>query len=158
MGRDMEWMWAAGPPAGFWLALLVVLLLIEIATLGLVTIWFAGGALAATLARVAGAPVGVQIVLFLAVSLLLLYFTRPVAVRYFNRGRTRTNVESMAGKTGIVTGRIDNVQGSGQVTVDGMEWTARSETDAVIEEGTVVTVRGVRGVKLMVEERKEGEE
>lgn len=78
-----------------WLAAVVVLLVIEIATLGLTTIWFAGGALIAGIAAVAGAGRVVQFVLFLIVSLILLIFTRPIAMRYLNTNRTRTNAESL---------------------------------------------------------------
>lgn len=140
-----------------WLVLLVVLLVIEVMTLGLTTIWFAGGALVAAVAAALGAPLFVQITLFLCVSLLLLYFTRPMAVKYFNKDRTRTNVESFIGKQAIVVSEIDDLQGTGQVTVGGMEWSARSRDENVkIQAGAVVTILEVKGVKLIVEERKEG--
>lgn len=143
-------------PTIFWLVVLVVLVIVEIATMGLTTIWFAGGALVAMIAAAVGAPVFIQIPLFLIVSFLLLYFTRPIAVRYFNRDRTRTNVESMLGRKGIVTGAIDNLNGQGQVTVGGMPWSARSASDSVkIPAGAVVTIQAVHGVKLIVEETKE---
>ena len=80
-----------------WLALLILLVLIELATMGLTTIWFAAGALVATIAAACGAPVLVQVILFLVVSVLMLVFTRPVAIRYFNVGRAKTNVDSMLG-------------------------------------------------------------
>ena len=80
-----------------WLALLILLVLIELATMGLTTIWFAAGALVATIAAACGAPVLVQVILFLVVSVLMLVFTRPVAMRYFNVGRTKTNVDSING-------------------------------------------------------------
>lgn len=134
-----------------WLALLILLVLIELATMGLTTIWFAAGALVATIAAACGAPVLVQVILFLVVSVLMLVFTRPVAMRYFNVGRTKTNVDSMLGERGIVTGRIDNLHSCGQVTLKGMEWSARSqETEGTIEEGTVVIVKKIDGVKLIV--------
>ncbi len=135
-----------------WLVLLIVLLGIEMATMGLTTIWFAGGALVAILAAFLHAPIIVQIVLFFLVALVLLIFTRPVAVRYFNRDRIRTNVESVVGRQGIVTEEIDNLQARGKVTVNGQEWTARSIADKSIEAGAVVTVVSVSGVKLMVSE------
>ena len=120
-----------------WLALLILLVLIELATMGLTTIWFAAGALVATIAAACGA--------------LMLVFTRPVAMRYFNVGRAKTNVDSMLGERGIVTGRIDNLHSCGQVTLKGMEWSARSqETEGTIEEGTVVIVKKIDGVKLIV--------
>ena len=92
-----------------------------------------------------------QILLFFAVSLLLLFFTRPVAVRYFNKDRVRTNVESMIGRQAIVTSEIDNLQGIGQVTVGGQEWSARTEKDGLnLQPGTVVDIVAVSGVKLIV--------
>lgn len=135
-----------------WTILLVVLVLVELATMGLTTIWFAAGALAALIAAACNAPLFVQIALFLAVSVITLVFTRPIAMRYFNTGRTRTNVQSLIGQKGIVTGEIDNLKGSGQVTLNGMEWTARSSAeDCVIPEGGVVIVRRIDGVKLIVD-------
>ena len=136
----------------FWLVLLIVCIGIEVLTLGLTTIWFAGGALVAIFASLLYAPVFVQIILFFLVSLLMLFFTRPIAVKYFNRDRVKTNVESMVGRQAIVTGEIDNVKAMGQVTVNGQEWTARSWDDRVkIPEGAVVKVRAINGVKLIVE-------
>ena len=137
----------------FWLVLLIVLLGIEMATMGLTTIWFAGGALTAILAALISAPIWIQIVLFFRVALVLLIFTRPVAVKYFNNDRIKTNVESIVGKQAIVTGEINNLQGQGQVTVGGQEWSARSAVEgSIIEEGAVVTVVSVSGVKLIVKE------
>ena len=138
--------------AAVWLIILAVLLVIEIATMGVTTIWFGRGALAALLVSVAGGPFWLQMVLFLAVSILLLIFTRPWAVKYLNKDSSKTNVESIPGETGVVIQKIDNLQAQGQVMVKGMEWTARSKSGAVIEEGKVVKVLAVEGVKLIVEE------
>lgn len=135
----------------FWLVLLIVAIVAEVMTMGLTTIWFAGGALVAILAAVLHAPIWLQIVLFFLVSLLLLAFTRPVAVKYFNKDRVRTNVESMVGRQAVVTGEIDNIQSIGQVTLSGQEWSARSTDDRVrIPVGSVVDVVSVSGVKLIV--------
>ncbi len=139
-----------------WLAILVALVVIELLTMGLTTIWFAGGALIATIASLIGAPLSLQIILFLLVSALLLYFTRPVAVKYFNKDRVRTNAESLVGRQAIVISEIDNLQGIGQVNVGGMEWSARTRVDGVrLPVGTVTTILAINGVKLIVEERKE---
>lgn len=139
-----------------WLVILVILVVIELITMGLTTIWFAGGALAAALIAIPGTPLALQILIFLIVSGLLLYFTRPIAVKYFNRNRIRTNVESMIGRQAIVISEINNLEGIGQVNTGGMEWSARSSYhNVVLPVGTVVTVLGVDGVKLIVEERKE---
>ncbi len=139
----------------FWLIVLIVCIGIELPTLGLTTIWFAGGALVAIFAAVVGAPIWLQAVLFIVVSLLLLFFTRPVAVKYFNKDRVKTNVESMVGRQAIVISEIDNLQGIGQVTVGGQEWSARSADDQVsIAVGAVVTVVAINGVKLVVKEQQ----
>lgn len=125
-----------------WLAVLVVCVGIEIATMGLTTIWFAGGALVSAILAALNAPLWLQIVAFFVVSLILLYLTRPVAVKYFNKDRVKTNVESLIGRQAIVISEIDNLQGIGQVTVGGQEWSARSVKDDVqLPVGSVVVVR-----------------
>lgn len=134
-----------------WLVVLIVSIGVEVATLGLTSIWFAGGAVVAVIVAAFHGPVWLQILLFFAVSLLLLFFTRPIAVRYFNRDRVRTNVESMIGRQAIVTSEINNLQGIGQVTVGGQEWSARTEADGMnLQPGTVVDIVAVNGVKLIV--------
>lgn len=133
-----------------WLVVLIVSIGVEVATLGLTSIWFAGGAVVAVIVAAVHGPVWLQILLFFAVSLLLLFFTRPIAVRYFNRDRVRTNVESMIGRQAIVTSEIDNLQGIGQVTVGGQEWSARTEDGLNLQPGTVVDIVAVNGVKLIV--------
>lgn len=135
-----------------WFVLFVGLLLFEIATMGLYTIWFAIGALASTGVSMGGGPVWLQIVVFLVLSLVLLLFTRPYAARYFNKSRTKTNVETMPGKVVLVTQEIDNERGRGEVTYEGMPWTARSADETVIPEGTRVEIQAVEGVKLIVKE------
>lgn len=135
-----------------WLVFLIVCIIVELATMGLTMVWFAGGALVAAIAALCNAPIYLQIVLFLAVSIVLLCFTRPVAVKYFNKDRIKTNVESMIGRQAIVISEINNLEGVGQVTVGGQEWTARSkDEDVEIPVGTVVTVKAINGVKLIVE-------
>ena len=139
-----------------WLIIFVVCIGVEIATMGLTTIWFAGGALIAAIVAAVGAPIWLQVVLFFAVSFVLLYFTRPVAVKYFNKDRVKTNVESMIGKQAIVISEINNLQGIGQVTVGGIEWSARTVQEGItLPVGSVVVVRAISGVKLIVEEKKE---
>ena len=95
-----------------WLVVLILAVVVEVLTLGLATIWFAGGALAAIVATLLHAPIAIQVILFFIVSLLLLFFTRPVAVKYFNKDRVRTNVESMVGRQAIVVSEINNIQGT----------------------------------------------
>lgn len=134
-----------------WLAMLVILLAVELLTMGLTTIWFAAGALAAFLAALGGLTLLPQLLLFLAVSILLLLFTRPFVVKYVNQNRAKTNVDSLIGKTAIVTQEISNLEGKGQVQVDGQIWTARCETeDTKLPEGAQVKILSVSGVKLIV--------
>lgn len=140
-----------------WLIALAILLLIEILTLGLTTIWFAGGALVAFLLSLfIDSPI-LEIVVFLIVSFLLLIFTRPVASKYFNKQRVKTNYETLIGKEAIVTEDIDNFHMTGTVIINGQEWTARSIKDEeIIKIGQKVKIKQVTGVKLIVEsERKE---
>ena len=144
-------------PVIIWLLILVVLVIAELISMGLTTIWFAGGALVAALTSLVGLPVWGQIIVFLVVSLLLLFFTRPIAVKYFNKDRVKTNVESLVGRQAIVISEIDNVKGIGRVTVGGQEWSARTKEDeAGLPVGAVADIIGIHGVKLIVEERKEG--
>lgn len=138
-----------------WLILLVIFLVVEASTMGLTTIWFAGGALIAFLAAIIHAPIWLQVVLFLAISLLLLFYTRPIAKKYFNQKITKTNVDTVIGQNAIVIEEIDNLQGKGRVVLAGQEWSARSvEENGKIAEGAVVEVEAVSGVKLMVREEK----
>ena len=142
----------------FWLVLLILLVVIEIATLGLTTIWFAGGALVALIAAAFGAPLYLQIAVFIVISAVLLFLTRPLAMKYFINGRLKTNAESLIGKKAVAEEEIDNLKPSGLVNVKGQEWTARStHDDVVIPKGSVAFIRAISGVKLIAEERKEGE-
>ena len=139
--------------AVYWLIALVVLLVIEAATLGLATIWFAGGALIALIAAMCGAGFVIQMVCFLVVSLILLIFTRPVAVRFLNKDTLKTNVDRVIGMEGI-----SNLAGTGKVSLGGNTWTARTESEGgIIPKETVVEVLRVEGVKLIVKvKEKEG--
>ena len=140
----------------YWLAIFIVLLLIEIVTMGLTTIWFAGGALLAFLAGIAGFGLGIQIGVFIVVSILLLILTRPLAVKYFNQERQKTNAESLIGQQALVTEDIDTIKAKGQVEIRGQIWSAKTdEPDGKIAKNTVVVVNGIQGVKLIVRAREE---
>ena len=134
-----------------WLALMVLLLILEAATAGLTSIWFALGALAALIASLFGGALWLQLVWFLAVSLLTLWLTRPLALKYLNSRRVATNADRVIGAEAVVTEDIDNIAGSGAVHVDGHEWTARSGSGANIAKGAVVRVERIEGVKLIVD-------
>ena len=135
----------------YWLIALAVFLIIEIITLGLTTIWFAGGALVAFILAILGVPVIVQVAVFLIVSIVLLVFTRPTVEQKLNSSRFKTNVNSMIGKEGKVMEAVDNFNEKGVVIINGQEWTARSSNDdLVIPEGSKVVVDAVKGVKAFV--------
>ena len=137
--------------AMIWLILLAVFLVVEAITAGLTTIWFAGGALVAAGAAYLGAGIVVQLLLFLVVSVVLLVFTRPLAVKYMNRDLEKTNVNSLLGKTAVVTQEIDNLAQTGQVRINDIEWTARAfDNGTKIPKGAVVEIEEVQGVKLIV--------
>ena len=141
-----------------WLALTAVLLIIEIATLGLTTIWFAAGALFAFFAALLGMNQGIQIGVFVVVSVVLLFFTRPLAVKYLNTKTIKTNTEALVGKTARVIVDINILKSQGQVVINGLEWTARSSDDTVVFKiGDAVTIVGIEGVKLIVEGQKKGD-
>ena len=138
----------------FGLIVFVALLVIEIATLGLTTIWFAAGALVAFLAAYIGFGVPVQVIIFLAVSIILLILTRPIAIKYFNQERQKTNAESLIGQKAIVIEEVNPLQATGKVEVNGMEWSAKTEESDRIEVSTVVSIKGIQGVKLIVEKEE----
>lgn len=138
----------------FWLIVFVVLLIVEIATMGLTTVWFAGGALVAFLAAYIGFGVVVQVLIFLIVSILLLVLTRPLAVKFFNQERQKTNAESLIGQKAVVKEEINTLQATGRVEVNGMEWSAKTEESEIIEADTIVMIKGIQGVKLIVEKEE----
>ena len=139
-----------------WLGLFILLLVIEIITVGLTTIWFAAGALAALAANVLGANLIIQIIIFLAVSVVLLIFTRPWAEKHLNRKRVRTNYEREIGKVIRITEKVDNLNQTGKSVVDGQEWTVRSKNDSeIFEAGALARVAAVSAVKLIVEKCEE---
>ena len=133
-----------------WLAVLIVLIIAEAATVALVSIWFCGGALAALIASALGAPVWVQALLFLVVSVVLLALLRPFARKYARGGKVALNADRHIGQTALVTEEIDNLHDTGAVRLDGVVWTARSESGEVIPAGTVIEVRRRSGAKAWV--------
>lgn len=136
-----------------WLVLLIVFIVVEILSLGLTSIWFAGGALVALITSAITDNVVIQVVLFVVVSVALLISTRPIAKKYFDGKKLqKTNVDAVVGKVGMVKETIDNLNSSGVVVIAGMDWTARAENDSeVIEAGAKVVVKAIAGVKVIVE-------
>ena len=135
-----------------WLVAMVALLIIEAIVPGLISIWFAIGALAALLASLLHAPLWLQIVWFLVVSIAALVLTRPLAVKYVNSRTQPTNADVLIGKECIVTEEIDDLLGTGAVKVDGKVWTARTGKEGMrLMKGDKARVLRIEGVKLIVE-------
>ena len=138
-----------------WIIVLIAAIFIEAMTMGLTSIWFAGGALTAIILELLNAGTYLQVIVFLVISLLLLYFTRPVAVKLFNKERVKTNAEGLIGKQAVVTDTIHNLKTTGKVVVAGQEWSARSsDEETIFETGEIVRIVDIKGVKLIVETAK----
>lgn len=141
--------------AYFWLALMVFFLMTEVATVGLVSLWFAAGALVAALVGLLGGGIGLQVAAFLLVSGALLALLRPFARKYLTPKITHTNVDSVVGTLGIITQAVDNLRSEGQVKLGAMTWTARSASGEPIAKGTTVRVDRIEGVKAIVSPAEE---
>jgi len=145
-------MFISGNTYVFWLVTMVILLIVEAIVPGLVSVWFALGALAAMISALFDSPFWLQFVWFAVVSVASLCLTRPLVKKYVNSRIQPTNADALIGKECIVTERIENISGTGAVKISGKVWTARSADDSVmIEPGHVVKVKQIQGVKLIVE-------
>ena len=134
----------------FWLIVMIGFLIAEALTVGLVGIWFAGGALVAVILSLFEVSPLMQIIVFFAVSICLLVFTRKIFVEKLNTGKENTNVDALIGETGQVTITINPME-VGQVKLKGQVWSALADDSLLtIEEGTYVTVKAIEGVKLIV--------
>lgn len=133
-----------------WIGLLVLFVAVEAGTVGMVSIWFAAGALAALIISLIGAEIWLQVLVFITVSAVTLSLLRPIAKKHFNAWVTPTNVDAIVGTTCLCVTAIDNPASCGQVKIGDVEWTARSTTGEPIAVGTQVTVDRVEGVKVYV--------
>ena len=135
-----------------WLALVIAFSLLEAMTTQMISIWLACGALFALIAALFGFDLQVQIVVFVLSTLVLLFATRPLVKKFIHVKKTPTNVDAVIGKTGFVILAIDNDKGEGQIKLQGIEWSARSENGMPIARETKVLVERIEGVKLFVSE------
>ena len=133
-----------------WLVLTVAFLAAEAATVTVISLWFAAGALAAMVTALLGGGIWLQAGIFVLVSAAALTALRPLVRKYLKPKLTATNVDSVIGTEGIVTIGIDNIAAAGQVKLGGMEWTARSTSGEPIPQGTRITVDRIEGVKAFV--------
>lgn len=147
MGNPFIWIW---------LVLTIILIIFEVCTTGLTSIWFAAGGVVAFILSLLKAPIWAQIIAFVVVSVLLLIFTRPLVQKVLKVGENKTNLDSLIGKSAKVITEIDNNKGTGNAVVNGQEWTARSADDSeIIPEGTIVEVVNITGVKLIVKKNND---
>lgn len=137
----------------FWAAAILIFGIAEAITVQLVSIWFLVGAIAALIAALCGASPVIQIIIFIAVSVLALVITRPLVKKYISPKKENTNADRVIGQIGIVTEDIDNINAAGQVKADGKIWTARSIDSSIIPAGSEVIIDRIDGVKLIVKNK-----
>ena len=133
-----------------WLVLLIAFIFVEAATVSVVSLWFAAGALVALIAAMLGGQIWLQILLFFLVSAAMLLGLRPWLKKHFDPKRTPTNVDAVIGMEGLVTADIDNIHAVGQVKLGAVEWSARSTDGQPIQVGTRIRVDRIEGVKVFV--------
>lgn len=137
-------------PTIFWLIVVAVMLIFEIFSMGLTTIWFSIGAVVSAITSAFGAPLWLQIMLFCVVSIVVMLLVRPFAMKVIDKNRTKTNVDALVGQQVAVLETINNQKETGRVMLNQVEWMARSTENVVIEVGERVVIDSVSGVKLMV--------
>ena len=141
-------------PSYIWLIIMAVMIIVEISAPGLVSIWFAAGALAAYVSALLGASTAIQVMAFVLVSVVLLLLTRPLAKKFINERAAKTNKETIPGRMAIVTEEINNLAATGHVTIDGLPWTARAASEEeIIPVGEEVVVEKIEGVKCIVKRK-----
>ncbi len=134
----------------YWFIAMIAFLIIEGVTISLVSLWFAGGALAAMIATLFSAAIPVQLTVFVAVSALCLFICRPLFRKYIRPHVMATNINTLVGKVVLVTEKIQNLEGRGTIKVNDVTWTARSTSGTPIESGRTVRVDRVEGAKVYV--------
>ena len=138
-----------------WIIALIAFVIIEAATYQLVTIWFAAGSLGGIICALLGAPLYVQIAVFLAVAAATLLLLRPITMKHLKKEPEKTNTDSLIGAWVLITEAVNNIAGTGKGKLCGMEWTVRSENNEEIPEGDLAMVKKIEGVKLIVSKKEE---
>lgn len=133
-----------------WILLIIAFIVIESATVSLISIWFAGGALVALLALLLGADVTIQILVFLLVSVLCIVLLRKFALNSVKNKKSKTNIDRIIGQEIILKEGISDELGAGLAVINDVEWKVKSENGELIPAGEKVKVVDVEGVKLVV--------
>ncbi len=140
-----------------WGIVFAVMVIAELTTMQLVSIWFAAGAIAAFIAALCGLGMGMQLFLFVLVSVILLTVTRPL-LKKFRVGDTQpTNIDLDIGKTAVIIEDVNNSCDVGRARLNGVDWKAVSSDGSVIPKGSIVKIDDIRGTKLFVTLLKEKE-
>ena len=139
----------------FWIVALILFAIVEFATSGLVSIWFAGGSLVALIFALCKLPLILQIVAFIVVSAILIVVFRKLAAKYIKTSKQDTDLDRIIGKVISVTERVDNSENTGRGKINDVEWKLRSVDGEVIEQGEKCTVEKIEGVSLIVKKRGE---
>lgn len=139
----------------FWGVVFAVMVIAELASFQLISIWFAVGALVTFIAALLGAELGVQTLVFVLVSILLLAFTRPLLKKFAVKKVQPTNIELDVGKTAVVIEEINNKLDTGRARLNGVDWKAVSADDSIIPRGSIVKIDNIKGTKLYVTLYKE---
>lgn len=136
-----------------WLALLVVALVAEAATMSLVSIWFVPGLLVAMILAFFGVDIVIQAIVFAVLTVISFFvFFKFIKCKTKNR-IAKTNLDAVVGMEALVTEAIDNINARGAVKVYGKEWSARSADGEPVPAGTTVVVERIEGVKLIVKNK-----
>jgi len=133
-----------------WLLVMAAAVFVEMATMTLVSVWCAVGALVTVFAAYAGASVPAQLLLFVLLSILGAAVVRPLAKKYVDPHKIATNADRLLGMEAQVTETINNSHATGAVFVDGKTWTARSANGEIIPKGEIVKIERLESVKLIV--------
>ena len=136
----------------YWIIVVVIFSVIEAVTVRLISVWFAAGALLAIIPAALGASTEIQIIVFLASSIVLFAATSPFTKKFMQKKQIKTNAGSIIGMTGLVIEDINNIKGEGRVLVNNMNWWAQSADDVIIEKNSLVLIKEISGAKVIVEQ------
>lgn len=132
-----------------WVAVTIICVVIESLTLSLTTIWFGISAFIMVFLAFTPLPFFAQLLIFVAIAMLLLIFTRPVVKKKLNQKKIATNYERIIGQIGVVTKKITALE-KGSIKINGMEWTAAVKGDVTLEEGSKCIIEEIAGVTAYV--------
>ena len=136
-----------------WLGAIVLFCIAEAITTQLIAIWFVAGSVGALIACLCSAQLWLQLIVFVIISGIFVLATRPLAKKFINSQKVKTNADRIIGMTAVVTEPINNTEGKGQAKVDGQIWTARSSDNKIIPAGEQVTIESINGVKIIVSKK-----